>query len=173
MRNRWALLSLIFTITAIFAAGCYTVISHPGVQGEEQQAYNGTYYREHCTDCHADYHQYPYGYYYGYSPDYYWNYPNYGHYYNYPWWWDWYYGQPSGGGTSVPSEKIEKRRRLEPPYVPGGQGINPPALTAPSNVPSQVPGAVQENRSQQQQQPQQKEEKKEETEQGKIPKRTR
>ncbi|HVP36388.1 MAG TPA: hypothetical protein VMT04_05280 [Terriglobales bacterium] len=173
MRNRWVLLGVILIITSIFAAGCYTVLSHPGVQGEEQQTYNGTYYREHCTDCHADYHQYPYGYYYGYSPDYYWNYPNYGHYYNYPWWWDWYYGQPSGGeGTSVPSERIEKRRRLEPPYVPGGEAINPPALTVPYTAPAQVPGAVQESPNQQPQQQQQKEEQKK-TEEGKIDKRKR
>ena len=175
MRNRWVLIGLLLTITAIFAAGCYTVLSHPGVKGEEEQAYNGSYYREHCTDCHADYHQYPYGYYYGYSPDYYWNYPNYGHYYNYPWWWDWYYGQPSGGGgTTVPSERLEKNRRsLQPPYVPGGQGINPPALTAPGNVPSQVPGAVEQNQGQQQSQPQPTEEKKVEKTDEKIPKRTR
>ncbi|MDP3025428.1 MAG: hypothetical protein Q8O10_07810 [candidate division Zixibacteria bacterium] len=171
MRNRWVLMGLLLTITAIFVVGCYTVLSHPGVKGEEEQAYSGSYYREHCTDCHADYHQYPYGYYYSYSPGWYWNYPNYGHYYMYPWWWDWYYGQPSGGGTTVPSERLEKSRRsLQPPYVPGGQGINPPALTQPNTSPGQIPGAVEGQKSQQ---PQQKEEKKEERQQEKIPKRTR
>lgn len=170
MRNRWVWISLILTITAIFAAGCYTVISHPGVTGEEEQTYHGTYYREHCTDCHADYQQYPYGYYYGYYPDYYQNYPNYGHYYMYPWWWDWYYSQPSEGGTSVPSERLEKSRRgLQPPYVPGGQVVNPPGLVQP-NPPQSQPGTIEQKT--QPQQPQQPE-KKEGTQEGKIPKRTR
>ncbi len=170
MRNRWVLIGLVLTITAIFVMGCYTILSHPGVKGEEEQAYNGSYYREHCTDCHADYHQYPYGYYYGYYPDYYWNYPSYGHYYMYPWWFDWYYGQPSSGGPGAPSERIEKRRRgLEPPYVPGA-GTYPPTTVAPGTPGTQLPPSTVEQGQQPQPQPQPREEKKTEKKDEKLPK---
>jgi hypothetical protein len=59
---------------------------------------------------------------------------------------------------------------LQPPYVPGGQGINPPALTQPNTNQGQIPGTVEENKSQQ---PQPKEEKKVEKKDEKLPKNRR
>ncbi|KPK77260.1 MAG: hypothetical protein AMJ89_02740, partial [candidate division Zixibacteria bacterium SM23_73] len=95
---------------------------HQRVQGEEEERieHTGSYYREHCTDCHGDYHSYPYGYYYGFYPDYYWSNPRWGHYYAYPWWWDRYWWDYDDDAEYVPpsEEKAERRRGLEPPYVP-------------------------------------------------------
>ena len=133
MNKRLFLVILLIFIAGIFLMGCYTMLAHPGVEGEEEAAYSGTYYREHCTDCHTDYHNYPYGYYYGFSPDYYWNYPRWGHYYNYPWWWDWYGGDYSGV-EEVPNniEKGERRRGLAPPY--SGESTTPvPIITVPGS----------------------------------------
>jgi len=135
MRKRlvFAILSLI--IAGIFLYGCYTVLTHPTVGGEEEEAYSGRDYREHCTDCHIDYHNYPYGYYYGYSPDYYWHSPRWGHYYNYPWWWDWYWWDyfwyDDGDYVREDVEKGERRRRKEtlaPPYSDDLGGV-PPVIT--------------------------------------------
>ena len=176
MRNRWVLLGLVLTITGIFVIGCYTILSHPGVKGEEEQTYSGTYYREHCTDCHQDYHQYPYGYYYGYYPDYYWDYPRWGHYYAYPWWWDWYYSGDNGGGGgggTMPQEKIERQRRnLEPPYVPGTQIISPPVIVQPKSSRGEPSVGTIETGKVKEEQTQQKEEKKENKDE-KIPKKKR
>jgi len=91
MAKRMTILSVLLLTAGVFILGCYTVLTHPGVEGEEEEHYSGTYYRQNCTDCHTDYHQYPFGYYYGYSPDYYWENQRWGHYYNYPWWWEWYW----------------------------------------------------------------------------------
>ncbi len=126
MKKKIVILGILLLILGIAGVGCYTIISHPTVQGEEEAnvEQNGQYYRENCTNCHSDYHQYPYGFYYGYYPDYYWNNPRWGHYYAYPWWWDNYWGNNNNentdnGGTSVPesADKAERRRGLEPPYV--------------------------------------------------------
>jgi hypothetical protein len=139
MRKKVVLLGILLVILAIMGIGCYTVLTHPRVEGEEGEVveHTGRYYREHCTDCHGDYHSYPYGFYYGYYPDYYWSYPRWGRYYAYPWWWDrywwdddyYYYDDPDY--EPVSSEKAEKRRGLEPPYVrpEGTSGVpfNPPA----------------------------------------------
>ncbi len=138
-------LSILLVILAILGIGCYTILSHPQVQGEEadNMEQTGQYYREHCTDCHGDYHQYPYGFYYGYYPDYYFNNPRWGHYYAYPWWWDNYwwndnnYPDNGTGSASESAEKAEKRRGLElPPYVrPGGTQNTPfvPPVTTKSD----------------------------------------
>jgi len=167
MRNRWVLLALVLTITGIFVIGCYTIMSHPRVEGEEEQSYSGTYYREHCTDCHQDYHQYPYGYYYGYYPEYYWDYPRWGHYYAYPWWWDWYYsgdnGGGGGGGVNIPEKKGERRSGLEPPYVPVEQGSFPPVLVEPKSPRGETPRGTIEEKVKSEPQPQ-KEEKKDNNE---------
>jgi len=173
MRNRWVLMGLLLTIMGIFVLGCYTILSHPRVESEEEEAYSGRYYRENCTDCHVDYHNYPYGYYYGHYPDYYWDYPRWGHYYIYPWWWDWYSWDGEGGGVTIPDEKIEKRRRsLEPPYVPGTQGSFPPVLVQPKSSRGDIPRGTIE-KTVKEKQPQQKQEKKPEKEEGKIPKKKR
>jgi hypothetical protein len=137
MKNRFIWLGILLILVGVFAIGCYTVLMHPQVQGEgEQQVENtGQYYREHCTDCHTDYHNYPYGYYYGYYPDYYWSSPRWGHYYAYPWWWDrysWGNDNNDNGVESVPKsdEKVERRRGMEPPYVPQS-GTPAPFISIP------------------------------------------
>ncbi len=131
MKKKIVLLGIFLVILGTMGIGCYTVLTHPRVEGEEGEKieHTGRYYREHCTDCHWDYHRYPYGFYYGYYPDYYWSYPRWGRYYAYPWWWDWYWwddGYYYDDGEYIPksTEKAERRRGLEPPYVrPEG---NPP-----------------------------------------------
>lgn len=134
MKNRYVLLGILLIIVGVFAIGCYTVLMHPRVQGEEEERieHSGEYYREHCTDCHVDYHSYPYGYYYGYYPDYYWSSPRWGHYYAYPWWWDRYWWDYDDDAEYVPisEEKAERRRGLEPPYVPEG-GTPAPFISVP------------------------------------------
>jgi hypothetical protein len=120
MTKRIAILLVLTIIAGIFLLGCYTVLTHPRVEGEEEEHYSGSYYRENCTDCHQDYHEYPYGYYYGYYPDYYWESPRWGHYYNYPWWWEWYWSDYWDNNQESVASDIEKgeRRRsnLAPPY---------------------------------------------------------
>lgn len=127
MKKNIVFLGILLVILGITGLGCYTILTHPMVQGEAQEniEQTGTYYREHCTDCHQDYHQYPYGFYYGYYPDYYWSSPRWGHYYAYPWWWDNYwwndnYYDNNGSGAGQPpvsAEKAERRGGLEPPYI--------------------------------------------------------
>ncbi len=135
MRKRIVVLSMVLTIMSVWAVGCYTVLNHPLVEGEEGETveHTGTYYRDHCTDCHGDYHNYPYGFYYGYYPDYYWSSPQWGHYYARPWWWDrfWWdddnYGYDDAGQEAVSSEKAERRRGMVPPYVaPEATAANTP-----------------------------------------------
>jgi hypothetical protein len=129
MKRKIVLLGMLLVILGIMGVGCYTILTHPRVEGEEGQVveHTGRYYRDNCTDCHADYHSYPYGFYYGYYPDYYWNYPRWGRYYAYPWWWDGYwwdddhYYYDDAESDPLSSEKAGRRRGLEPPYVrPGG-----------------------------------------------------
>jgi hypothetical protein len=178
MQRKIALLGVLLVILAISGIGCYTILTHPRVQGEEGEAveHTGLYYREHCTDCHGDYHSYPYGFYYGYYPDYYWSNPRWGRYYAYPWWWDRYwweddYQHYDDEGTAPESaEKAERRRGLEPPYVR-------PAET--SSTPYVVPTPTKETDSQEVDKQEKRtpkkietEEKKEEPEQNK-PKRRR
>ena len=111
---------------AIVCMGCYTVLVHPGTE----ENYTSHDYQQNCTDCHSDYHEYPYGYFYGDYPDYWWDTPRYGHYYAYPWWWDyyWYTEKPhrqnitDNGGDEAPDvrgegKKIERRQTLRPPYT--------------------------------------------------------
>ncbi len=125
MKKKIVLLGILLVILGIMGIGCYTIITHPRVEGEEGEVveHTGRYYREHCTDCHGDYHSYPYGFYYGYYPDYYWSYPRWGRYYAYPWWWDrywWdddYYYYDDGEYEPESAEKAERRRGLAPPYV--------------------------------------------------------
>ena len=125
MNKRFAFVGIALVILSVMGIGCYTVLTHPRVQGEEGEAieHSGRYYREHCTDCHGDYHNYLYGFYYGYYPDYYWSQPRWGHYYAYPWWWDWYwwdddyYYYEEGDQAPVSSEKAERRMGIAPPYV--------------------------------------------------------
>jgi len=125
MKKKIVLLGILLVILGIMGIGCYTVITHPRVEGEEGEVieHTGRYYREHCTDCHGDYHNYPYGFYYGYYPDYYWSNPRWGRYYAYPWWWDrywWdddYYYYDDGEYEPASAEKAERRRGLAPPYV--------------------------------------------------------
>ena len=148
MKNRFIWLGILLIIVGVFVMGCYTVLMHPQVQGEEEATveHTGEYYREHCTDCHGDYHNYPYGYYYGYYPDYYWSNPRWGHYYAYPWWWDRYWWDSDESNVeTVPQsdEKAERRRGLEPPYVPETRTGSPFISTPPSQEekPPQTEGA--------------------------------
>ncbi len=124
MNKKIVFLGILLVILTITGVGCYTILTHPTVQGEEAGniEQTGQYYREHCTDCHGDYHQYPYGFYYGYYPDYYFSNPRWGHYYAYPWWWDnywWNNNNYNNGEATTPesNEKAEKRGPMEPPYV--------------------------------------------------------
>ena len=141
MAKKIVISSLLLIISGIFLLGCYTVLTHPTVEGEEEEHYSGTYYRQNCTDCHVDYHQYPYGYYYGYYPDYYWGYPRWGHYYNYPWWWEWYWWDYWDDDREFVPRDIEKgeRRRsnLAPPYS-GATGMQPILTDPSSNAPLQI-----------------------------------
>jgi hypothetical protein len=116
---------VLLVVVAISGIGCYTILTHPRVEGEEGDAieHTGRYYRENCTNCHGDYHSYPYGFYYGYYPDYYWSNPRWGRYYAYPWWWDRYWWDDDryyyDGDEVEPesAEKAERRRGMTPPYV--------------------------------------------------------
>ena len=157
MKNRFIWLGILIIIVGVFAAGCYTVLMHPLVQGEgeEQVEQTGQYYRENCTNCHGDYHSYPYGYYYGYYPDYYWSSPRWGHYYAYPWWWDRYWWGNENGGESVPKsdQKVERRRGLEPPYVTPESGTPAPFISVPppqQEQPTQINQGGESNTTQQQ-----------------------
>jgi hypothetical protein len=149
MKNRFVWLGILLIIVGVLTIGCYTVLMHPQVQGEEEATveHTGEYYREHCTDCHGDYHNYPYGYYYGYYPDYYWNSPRWGHYYAYPWWWDRYWWDSDESNVeTVPQsdEKAERRRSLEPPYVPQS-GIPASFITTPpTKVEQEQPSQTKE-----------------------------
>jgi hypothetical protein len=143
MKNRFVWLGILLIMVGVFAIGCYTVLMHPQVQGEEEATidHTGEYYRQHCTDCHGDYHNYPYGYFYGYYPDYYWSSPRWGHYYAYPWWWDTYWSNNDNGVESVPKsdEKAERRRGLEPPYVPQQSGTPAPFIVVPPSESEEQP----------------------------------
>lgn len=145
MKNRFIWLGILLIMVGVFAIGCYTVLMHPMVQGEEEETveHTGTYYRENCTNCHGDYHSYPYGYYYGYYPDYYWSSPRWGYYYAYPWWWDRYWWDNDEGVESVPKsdEKGERRRGLEPPYVPQ-TGTPAPFISVPPSKPEEQPSQI-------------------------------
>ncbi len=146
MKEKLVFLSVLLVILSIGAVGCYTVLTHPRVQGEEAEAveHTGRYYREHCTDCHGDYHNYPYGFYYGYYPDYYWSQPRWGRYYAYPWWWDWYWWDDDYDDyddaqyETVTSEKADRRRGLVPPYV-SPQGTPATPFVLPSATGDQQP----------------------------------
>ena len=127
----------------ITSYGCYTVIKHPSVLGNETQTEGDNHSKgRDCVSCHQDFHEYPYGYYYGYYPDYYWSYPRWGDYYVYPWWWDnYWYNSKGPGDNPVPTEQGTKpatRRGLEPPYVRGIEPIPPPSYN-PGGIP---PGTV-------------------------------
>jgi hypothetical protein len=163
MKNRFVWLGIMFIIVGVFVMGCYTVLMHPRVQGEEEATieHTGEYYREHCTDCHGDYHSYPYGYYYGYYPDYYWSNPRWGHYYAYPWWWDRYWWDYDDDAEYVPrsEEKAERRRGLEPPYVPETKTPVPFISVPPSRTEEQP---VQIKKEEKPKTPEPKEQKKEE-----------
>ncbi len=172
MKKKIVILGIFLVILGIAGVGCYTILSHPTVQGEEAEnvEQTGQYYRENCTDCHSDYHQYPYGFYYGYYPDYYWSNPRMGHYYAYPWWWDNYWGNNNNentynGGASVPesAEKAERRGGLEPPYVrPEGTQNTPfvpPTTTKPEETnPGNKPEAVKIKEPEKEQQEKQQQE---------------
>jgi hypothetical protein len=156
MKKRLVVLGILLTIMSVCAIGCYTVLTHPMVQGEETEAveHTGEYYREHCTDCHGDYHNYPYGFYYGYYPNYYWSSPRWGHYYAYPWWWDRYWwdtGEHHYDEAVQPpesSEKADRRRGMVPPYVPPSGNTNTPFVlpntgTDQQSSQGQQPGTVE------------------------------
>jgi hypothetical protein len=136
MKKKAVLLGIILAILSVWAVGCYTVLTHPRVQGEEGYVveHTGSYYRENCTNCHGDYHNYPYGFYYGYYPDYYWNQPRWGRYYAYPWWWDRYWWDDdydyydSYESDPLSSEKADRRRGMVPPYVSPTGTVNTPFI---------------------------------------------
>ncbi|KPL05068.1 MAG: hypothetical protein AMJ73_02525, partial [candidate division Zixibacteria bacterium SM1_73] len=88
---------------------------------------------------------YPYGYYYGFYPNYYWSYPSWGHYYAYPWWWDRYWWDYDDDAEYIPvsEEKAERRRGLEPPYVPAG-GIPASFISTPPSISGDQPLQIRE-----------------------------
>ena len=174
MNKKIVLLGILLVILGVMGIGCYTILTHPRVEGEEGEAieHTGRYYREHCTDCHQDYHSYPYGFYYGYYPDYYWSNPRWGHYYAYPWWWDGYwwddnhYYYDEGEYEPVSAEKAERRRGLEPPYVRPEENpavpFNPPASTKgvePSGIKEKPKATKIEEKQEQKKEEQSKENK--------------
>jgi hypothetical protein len=124
--KRFIALLLPSIVIMVALAGCYTILQHPAVD----ESYSSHDYQQDCVRCHADYHQYPYGYFYGSYPGYWWDNPRWGHYYAYPWWWDnyWYsndYDQNNNDGddSNTPrteeSQKAIRRDALRPPYVSG------------------------------------------------------
>ncbi len=149
MKIRFVWLAVMLIIVGVCGMGCYTVLMHPRVQGEEEDRieHTGEYYRQHCTDCHGDYHSYPYGYYYESYPDYYWSSPRWGYYYAYPWWWDRYWWDYDDGEyVPISENKAERRRSLEPPYVsetktPASFISMPPSRT--EQQPLQIKGNVE------------------------------
>lgn len=130
-------LSLVIPAAFLLAAigpGCYTILVHPTDEGGGRAAQSSE-----CVRCHADYHQYPYGYYYSPYPSYWWEYPNYGHYYAYPWWWSFYHGEDQNNdgweddaGTGEEREtKFDRRDTrsspMPPPYYQGDNNVSWPA----------------------------------------------
>ena len=162
MKIRFVWLAVALIIVGVLAVGCYTVLTHPRVEGEEEETieHTGAYYREHCTDCHGDYHSYPYGYYYGFYPDYYWSNPRWGHYYAYPWWWDRYWWDYDDDAEYVPTsdEKADRRRGLEPPYVPDTR-TPAPFVSEPPPRTQQQPAQVESEEKPKPPEQQKKEEK--------------
>ena len=154
MKNKIVVLGILLLAMGIFSWGCYTILTHPTVAEEEGKAtsHQGEYYREHCTDCHAEYHNYPYGFYYNYYPDYYWNSPRWGYYYIYPWWWDryWWDNEPSPESAPEKVDKVERRRGLEPPYVPLTTDYNRPLSKPEDNPPVKVKTEDTQNKKQEQ-----------------------
>jgi hypothetical protein len=158
MKKKIVLLGVLIVALGIFSWGCYTIVTHPTVESEEGKAYSqsGEYYREHCTDCHAEYHDYPYGFYYNYYPDYYWDYPRWGHYNIYPWWWDsyWWNNEPSPSGPESTPERVDKaerKRGMEPPYAtPSVPYYNPPISKQEETPPVKVKTEENQNTKQEQ-----------------------
>jgi hypothetical protein len=182
MNKKIVFLGILLMILTITGIGCYTILTHPTVQGEEAEnvEQTGQYYREHCTDCHGDYHQYPYGFYYGYYPDYYFSNPRWGHYYAYPWWWDNYWwnndNNNDNGAATVPEsgEKAERRRGMEPPYVlPQGTQNTPFTPPTATNLEQPNQSGNTENQPQpvQIQEPQKQQPKEEKSDQEKAERR--
>ena len=107
-----------FILLAIAMAGCYTVIRHPVV--EPTGEYTRANFREHCLDCHHNYHHFPIYYYprYHYYP----SYSAWRHYYGYPWWWDTWYRYPPYYSDPEPPEgeetHIPRRRGFELDLIP-------------------------------------------------------
>lgn len=50
------MLSIIFI--ALMIPGCYTILQHPA----SETNYTAEDYQSDCLGCHAEYHEYPYGY---------------------------------------------------------------------------------------------------------------
>ncbi len=130
MRKIITLILAILFLT-LMISGCYTILQHP----DSEAHYAAEDYQADCLGCHAEYHEYPYGYFYGNYPDYWWSNPRWGQYYAYPWWWDnyWYDGNnqhaqksndenPSLRSTS--GKKVERRETLRPPYSIGTTNIS-------------------------------------------------
>ncbi len=122
-------LSIIFLTLMI--SGCYTILQHPA----SETNYTAEDYQADCLGCHADYHEYPYGYFYGNYPDYWWSNPRWGQYYAYPWWWDNYWYDNNNQHTqkieddspslrSTSGKKVERRDTLRPPYSVGTTNIS-------------------------------------------------
>jgi hypothetical protein len=124
-------LTVVLAISALMLliSGCYTILQHPA----SETNYDAEDYRADCLGCHADYHEYPYGYFYGNYPDYWWSSPRWGYYYAYPWWWDnyWYDGSrkysrdndDEYSPRSSSGEKVVRRDALRPPYTMGTTSI--------------------------------------------------
>ncbi|MCP4632837.1 MAG: hypothetical protein GY855_07905 [candidate division Zixibacteria bacterium] len=129
--NRSLSLCLAMLFIILMASGCYTILQHP----DSEINYTAEDYQTDCLECHAEYHEYPYGYFYGQYPDYWWSSPRWGRYYAYPWWWDnyWYEGNYQHSEYEVDDEpsprstrgkKVERRSSLRPPYTTGSNNIS-------------------------------------------------
>ncbi len=110
MRKEHALkrfhIPLVILIAASSAAGCYTILRHPG---PETDLTDETGIRRDCADCHADadlYHV-PGGYdtgWYGYYP------PLWADYYAAPWWYDGYWYHSGRSSREAPPAAAGERR---------------------------------------------------------------
>ncbi|RKX23419.1 MAG: hypothetical protein DRP51_00400 [Candidatus Zixiibacteriota bacterium] len=129
--SRLFFISIAICFLALLTSGCYTILQHPSSEAN----YTAENYQADCLECHADYHEYPYGYFYGQYPDYWWSTPRWGRYYAYPWWWDnyWYdgsyrhtrdYSDDEPSPRSTRGKKVERRDVLRPPYSVGTTNLS-------------------------------------------------
>ena len=77
--KKYLILQIPLLFVLMIITGCYTIISHPGEEGDFVDR-SGRY------DNYSEY----YGYTHYYYPDYWSHHPRWGHFWATPWWWDYY-----------------------------------------------------------------------------------